>query len=49
MIGQEVIDVEEETMHSILQYRPDEVAQEETEQRVNECVRRYKGQDGKRK
>lgn len=49
VVRQEVVNVEEETMHPILQYRPNEVAQEETEQRFNECVHRHKGQSGKGK
>ena len=46
MIGQEVVDVEEEPVQPILQYRPDEVAKQEAEQSLDDRVRRHKGQDG---
>lgn len=49
VIRQEIVEVEEETMHPILQYRPDKVAQEETGQRLHKRFRRQDGQGRKGK
>lgn len=49
MIGQELVNVEEETMQPILQYCPDKVTQEEARQSFNKRFRRRQGQDKERK